>query len=138
MTGLLVSRPEYERGAIPYSAAELSYQLMYVESNGKSSPHDPWSFRQTGAHHKHSVKDNSHRMILLHPNDRAIAQSRLKGHAQSCRRAALANHPLNVHLMVLSSYLINWQDYIESLAKELETIVSVLVEKNGVAEANLA
>jgi hypothetical protein len=134
----MVSRIEFNWGAISYSATELSYQLMYVESNGKSSPYDPWSFRQTGAHHKYSVKDNSHRVILLHPNDRAIAQSRLKGHAQSCRKAALASHPLNVHLMVLSSYLINWQDYIESLAKELESIVRVLVEKNGVAEANLA
>lgn len=96
---------------------------MYAELNGRQAPRDPWSFRQTGVYHKYTASNNCNRIILLHPNDEAVAQDKLRGYAQSPHRAVLAKHPLNVHLVVLSSYLGSWQDQIESLASELELIV---------------
>ncbi|KAF2676498.1 hypothetical protein K458DRAFT_468506 [Lentithecium fluviatile CBS 122367] len=102
---------------------ELCYQFMYVQLNGKCAPRDPWSFRQTGVYHRYSARDHCNRVALLHPSDEALSQSRLDDYAQSSCRIALATHPLNVHLVVLSSYLISWQDHIESLASELEQII---------------
>jgi len=99
---------------------------MYVELNGRPPPRDPWSFRQTGGYHKFSAKSDCNRVILLHPKEKAVAQRRLEDHARSSNKAALAQHPLNIHLMVISSYLINWQDYIENLATELEQIVRMM------------
>jgi hypothetical protein len=64
-------------------------------------------------------------MILLHPKDDAIAQRRLETFAKCLVDADLGQHPLNTHLVVLSSYLANWQDHIESLASELEQIVRI-------------
>jgi hypothetical protein len=107
---------------------------MYVELNGRRS-RDPWSFRQTGGYHKFSATSNCNRVILLHPNDEALAQYKLENHAKSSHKSALAQHPLNIHLIVISSYLINWQDYIEYLASEVEQIVRIMKPSHEVADA---
>ena len=96
---------------------------MYVEPNGKQLPRDPWSFRQTGVYHKFTATTKRSWIVLLHPNDHAIAQSRLEKCIDATRETTLAKHPLNVHLVVISSYLIHWQAHTESLASELEHIV---------------
>jgi hypothetical protein len=98
---------------------------MYVERNGRPAPRDPWSYRQTGSYQKFNAAKRCSQIVLLHPNNEAISQTRLAGHAESLWRSDLANHPLNVHLVIVSSYLVNWQEYIESLASELEQIVRV-------------
>ena len=63
-------------------------------------------------------------IILLHNNDEATAQETLEKHASSSNRYNLAAHPLNVHLVILSSYMVHWQSHIESLAQSLQDIVS--------------
>lgn len=97
---------------------------MYVEHNGKEGAGDHWSFRQTGNFHRFCARNNRNWVILLHPKDNAIAQKRLEAFTEFSLEADLAQHPLNTHLVVISSYLSNWQDHIESLAGELEQIVS--------------
>jgi Mg2+ and Co2+ transporter CorA len=101
---------------------ELCYQLMYVEPSGRVAPRDPWSYRQTGIAHKYESETNSNLIVMLNPKESSAAQSRLEKHANSPKRERLAGHPLNVHLVILSSYLAHWQDYIESLAQALEEI----------------
>jgi hypothetical protein len=103
---------------------ELCYQFMYVELNGKRAPRDPWSFRQTGVYHKFSATNNNSQIILLHPNNEAVAQSRLEALAHTPHKAELTQHPLNIHLVIISTYLSHYQEHIESLADELEQIVS--------------
>ena len=61
---------------------------------------------------------------MLHPNEHSSAQQRLEAFASSLERRSLAEHPMNVHLVAISSYLVHWQEHIESLAKSLEEIVS--------------
>lgn len=61
---------------------------------------------------------------MIHPNDEALAQSKLEAMVESSNTAQLTQHPLMVHLVILLSYLANWQDYLESLASDLEQIVS--------------
>jgi hypothetical protein len=104
---------------------------MYVERNGKRPPRDPWSIRQTGVVHKFSAAMCSSQAILLHPNNEAVAQARLEAFAASANRSALAQHPLNLHLVIISSYISNWQEYIESLASELEQIVRTVLGRSS-------
>ncbi|KAF2809485.1 uncharacterized protein BDZ99DRAFT_531837 [Mytilinidion resinicola] len=101
---------------------ELCYQLMYVEPSGRPTDRDQWSFRQTGVYQKHSMKTRQSKCILLHSNDEPALQKRLEKHAESPEKLALARHPMNVHLVVLSTYIVHWQDYIESMAKSLQDI----------------
>jgi hypothetical protein len=97
---------------------------MYVERNGRRPPRDTWSFRQTGVVHKFSREMCSSQIVVLHPNNEAVAQTKLEALAESSHKAEVTQHPLNVHLVIIWSYLANWQDYIESLASDLEQIVS--------------
>jgi hypothetical protein len=97
---------------------------MYVERNGRHPPRDIWSFRQTGVVHKFSAGSFVSQVILLHPNDEAVAQTKLEALASSSHKVEVSQHPLNIHLVIIWSYLANWQDHIESLASDLEQIVS--------------
>ncbi|KAF2708726.1 hypothetical protein K504DRAFT_534314 [Pleomassaria siparia CBS 279.74] len=101
---------------------ELCYQFMYVEPSGRQPPRDIWSFRQTGVGHKYERSVNRNTIVLLHNNDESTAQARLEKHATCQERFALAAHPLNVHLVIVSSYVVHWQDHIESLARSLQDI----------------
>jgi len=101
---------------------EICYQFMYVERNGKRPPRDIWSFRQTGVTHKFSSERCSSQVVVIHPNDEAVAQSKLEALAESSNTAQLTQHPLTVHLVILLSYMAHWQDYLESLASDLEQI----------------
>jgi hypothetical protein len=106
---------------------ELCYQFMYVEPSGRPHPRDPWSFRQTGVEHRYESTTNRNLIVLLHNNDESSAQERLEKHANSSERYALAAHPLNVHLVIISSYMVHWQDHIENLARSLQDIVRVMM-----------
>ncbi|KAI4948625.1 hypothetical protein J4E86_007973 [Alternaria arbusti] len=101
---------------------ELCYQFMYVERNGKRPPRDIWSFRQTGVTHKFASEGCSSQVVVIHPNDEAVAQSKLEAMIDYSDTAQLAQHPLTVHIVILLSYLPNWQDHLESLASDLEQI----------------
>lgn len=100
---------------------------MYVERNGRRPPRDPWSIRQTGVSHKFSSGRGCSEVIILHPTNEAIVQTHLENMAESTHRADLTSHPLNIHLAILSTYLANWQGHIESLAEDLEHIVSMYI-----------
>ncbi|KAF2182449.1 hypothetical protein K469DRAFT_636798 [Zopfia rhizophila CBS 207.26] len=106
----------------PNGSFELSYQLMYVEPSGRELPRDQWSFRQTGVYHRYCRDGDTSQVVLLHPRNRSLAQGRLEGYAQSMDRHTLDGHPMNLHLVIISSYIIHWQDHNETLAKELESI----------------
>lgn len=107
---------------------------MYIEPSGRACPRDPWSFRQTGVQHKYNNKTNQSTIILLHPNRESVVQGKLEALAESTDRQALAAHPLNVHLVIIDSYMAHWQDHMESLAESLHEIVGV--EHNRSQHAN--
>lgn len=118
--------PPCGRSITKVVGAEISYQLMYVEPNGRASPMDPWSIRQTGVHHEYQHNGNCSRIILLHPLENSEAQKRIEEYARCDRpdgSCALAQHPLNVHLVIISTYIVHWSNHNESLAKELDQIV---------------
>ncbi|KAI8933033.1 hypothetical protein NX059_009682 [Plenodomus lindquistii] len=99
---------------------ELCYQLMYIEPNGKKPPRNPRSFRQTGVYHKSSAANCVNEVVLIHPNNEAAAQRNLEDLAENGCHTMLAEHPLNIHLLIITTYMAHWQDHNEGLASELE------------------
>jgi hypothetical protein len=101
-----------------------------VEPNGRVGTVDPWSIRQTGLHHQYHCNGNSSRIILLHPLEHSEAQKRIEGYVKfdgQDGNSILAQHPLNVHLVIISTCIVHWFNHNESLAKELDQIVRILV-----------
>lgn len=122
-TALSVRVRSLNSTAFGLTDAELCYQFMYIEPNGRRPPRDVWSFRQTGAYHRFEASTQKNCVVLLHPNDEAKAQARLESFLEPTKTMQLGNHPLNLHLVVISSYIVHWQDHTVDLASELEQIV---------------
>ncbi|KAF2837145.1 hypothetical protein M501DRAFT_995677 [Patellaria atrata CBS 101060] len=113
------------------SSFEISYQLMYVEPNGRRLGRDPWSYRQTGLYHRYQAKGSTNIFVLLHPKSDSVVQQRI----ESCSRSpeekqSLAEHPMYLHLIILKSYTAHWQSYIEDLADGLAKIRSRILVLN--------
>lgn len=136
-----------ESSGLSYASCEpdgsfvLCYQLLYIEPNGRPSPKDPWSLRQTGVYQKYSRSGNCTFGMLLHPNSNSVAQTRLETAAETRNENhGLREHPLNMHLIILSSYFNHWQAYIESLAAEVGKIrdkVQVVNVEEGPLKAEM-
>lgn len=104
---------------------DLCYQLMYVEPSGRPPGRDPWSIRQTGVYHRWDASVDVNLFILLHPRHSPPVQEKLENLAHKPdERDALVEHPLNVHIVLLTSCLSFWQAYIQDLAKKLSDYVS--------------
>ena len=97
---------------------------MYVEKNGRKPPKDPWSMRQTGVFHRYSSSNNTSLFIFLHPMKNSVAQRRLEALFEKEDRAgALSQDAMDIHVLLFSSYLNNWQVYIEELARIFKSLV---------------
>ncbi|KAF1349799.1 hypothetical protein BDV97DRAFT_175555 [Delphinella strobiligena] len=96
----------------------VCYTLVYMEPNGRRAPKDPFSQRQTGVFHRYKPGDKSNFVILLHPMENSRAQQRLESLSERERGNRASQSPLDIHMLVLSSYLNNWRAYIESLADQ--------------------
>lgn len=107
----------------PDGSYNMSYQLMYVEKNGRKPPKDPWSMRQTGVFHQYSSSNNTSLFIFLHPMKNSVAQRRLEALFEKGDRAgALSQEAMDIHVLLFSSYLNNWQVYIEELARIFKSL----------------
>ena len=96
---------------------------MYVEPKEDEGPNE-WSYRQTCVYHQHSIISKSSRIILLHPNGKTVAQNRIEELVHQSPEEKVSDHPMNIHLVVLSAYLANWPEYNEGIANEISDLVS--------------
>ena len=96
----------------------ICYNLPYVEPNGRTIG-DPVSRRQTGMFHHYDSRKQENFAILLNPMENSRAESRLK----DMRVEDNSRSPLDLHRLILSSYIPNWRPYIESLAEQLSSLV---------------
>lgn len=111
----------------PGNTYHLSYQLKYVERNGRRSG-NPWSIRQTGVHHRHSKDKYSDFWLILHPVADSTAQQRLECLFSSLHDAPTAKYsPLKPHVVLLGSYIDNWRWYMRDLGDSFEKIVRSLL-----------
>ncbi|PSN61811.1 hypothetical protein BS50DRAFT_578295 [Corynespora cassiicola Philippines] len=101
---------------------EIAYQLMYVEPSGRDAERDPWSIRQTGIYHDYEADSKTSRIILLHPKNESAAQERIEKLAHRSSIGLLTDHPINIHIVIISVYLTHWSDHIESIATGAEEI----------------
>ncbi|OCL11296.1 hypothetical protein AOQ84DRAFT_374132 [Glonium stellatum] len=107
----------------PDRSYSVTYQLMYVEKNGRKSPKDPWSMRQTGVFHRYSLNNNTNLFIFLHPMKNSAAQCRLEAFFEKGDYAGpLSEEAMEVHLLLFSSYLNNWQVYIKELGRIFKSL----------------
>jgi hypothetical protein len=82
--------------------------------------------RQTGVYHCYSPTTKRSICILLHP----MADSRAHARLQSVWKTSggvktFGEHPLNLHMLILSSYVNNWQIYLDDLARTFKSLVFI-------------
>lgn len=103
--------------------AEISYQIRYAEENHRS-PERPWSVRQTGVYHHHSVQSNFDLFILLHPIENSLFEQQVTSLAlkqsSQAELASLVEDPYRMHLMPFALYLDNWRWYFRYLGEEFQ------------------
>ncbi|GAB7347542.1 hypothetical protein MBLNU459_g4435t1 [Dothideomycetes sp. NU459] len=108
----------------------ICYDLRYIEANGRRAPRDPFSMRHTGVCHQYDPRSKSNVAIILHPMPESRAEKRLKALSGP---SSPGDHPLNIHFLILSSYLSNWQAYIETLAEQFmglrERVLAIDLER---------
>lgn len=104
-------------------AQEISYQVRYAEENHRSADR-PWSVRQTGVYHHHSVKGGFDLFILLHPIQDSLFEQQVTSLAMKqssqAELASLVENPYRMHLMPFALYLDNWRWYSRYLGEDLQ------------------
>jgi hypothetical protein len=99
-----------------------------MERNNRSYG-DPWSLRQTGVYHKYSgfgaVKSRN-LWILLHPMRKSRVTKRLEDSTPvEIGAADLSTYPLQLHLLVFSSYVDNWRHFLHDMTRTFLNLVRV-------------
>ena len=96
--------------------------MQYVTSNGRDRG-DPYSLRQTGVYQKLSSEGQRSDWILLQPC--ADAQEQLLQHSFGASESGtLLQDSIELHQMLLSPMVLNWDDYLETIRVRLEEFVS--------------
>ena len=101
----------------------MCYNVGYMERNGRNRG-SPWSLRQTGVYQRYDATTESSTWILLQPSDymrRRLAEA-LSIESRSAYN--VASGPLHLHGFFLSASERNWEDSIEHVQQELESLVT--------------
>ncbi|CAF9911789.1 MAG: hypothetical protein HETSPECPRED_000445 [Heterodermia speciosa] len=103
---------------------KLSYQIRYTEENKRSSVR-PWSLRQTGVYHHHSLNPQFDLFIFIHPKEDSLVEESLMSLSESTAASqaslkAICENPFRIHMLLFSSYLDNWRWYFRYLDEEFE------------------
>ena len=100
---------------------DLSYQLRYAEQNYRSKDR-PWSIRQTGVYHHHSLQFDL--FIFLNPLEESVVESQLLAFGQANYSQhpmnSVIENPLQLHVLPFVSYLSNWRWYLRYLGDQFE------------------
>jgi len=107
------------------SSTEFCYSVKYVELNGRNRG-DPWSVRQTAVYHQISIETKRSRWIILQPSE--STRARLKSVLNDDYRQGRSGRSdcMIPHMVLLSTMVSNWQEYIEYLHSELLKLVGHL------------
>jgi hypothetical protein len=119
---------------------DIFYQFQYVERNNRTFG-DPWSVRQTGVYHRFETvaqpsskhdkgketiaeRNAENLWMLLHPMPKSRAQTRLAAAVEGLMAEELAEDPLRLHVLILSSYVDNWRWYLHDVKRRYTRFVS--------------
>jgi hypothetical protein len=96
----------------------LSYQIRYVEHNGRGAQ-NPWSRRHTGFYHDHQSGEGLDVVILLHPvRDPAFERAIATLQHDPVGRAEVCKNPLRLHEILFECYMDNWRWYLRYLGEQ--------------------
>ena len=99
---------------------EICYRIQYPVRNNRNRG-DPFSMRQTGVCHQSSGRQSS-AWIVLQPSPEVANDIQLAMSDVGYNRA-VEEDPMLLHAIFLSYQSANWDDYLEYLRADLETLV---------------
>ena len=85
--------------------------------------------------YRYDAQEHQELAIIINPMTNSKVEQRLR-HTRLQRTYTL-RHPLDLHCLVLSSYIPNWRPYIESLAEEVASMVGRGVSESTNLTANV-
>lgn len=101
---------------------DIAYILVYTEES-RDERRSSWPIRQIGVFHRYMPKSAKSLWIFVNPMVKSIFQKRLES-TISRRNAPFPLNMMNIHVLVVSSYITNWRWYLNSLNAEFEEIVT--------------
>ena len=106
--------------------SELSYEIRYMEHVGRKVA-APWSERHTGVYHHH--EEDFDLFVLLQSVENNTAEQRLRSMPSTAAGIkdlrAICKNPFRLHVLIASSYMLNWRWHLRTMTREFNEMVSV-------------
>jgi hypothetical protein len=106
---------------------EVSYSFKYPELRGRPGS-EPWTIRMTSVYSSIDHPSERSCWIVLHPMYQSRAESRLLDYLAPERKEQpkrSTHQPLVQHVLLVSTYLTAWRDYLLHYENELLTLVGL-------------
>ena len=106
--------------------------MVYVEENrGKEKV--SWPIRQTAVFHRFVPgRSTGNLWVFIYPMPNTVLQRRLQSSVMQRNGTRDYKSGLQLHPLVISSYLDNWRWYLKALSAEFEEIVSFKVLSHNI------
>lgn len=102
------------------------YIFKYAERR-MGDPDEPWSIRQTAVYHQQRCRTDESIFLMLHPLYGSHADTQLRQSLkQEDARQGYVQRPINIHILMVTSYLSRWRDYLLYYEDEVQQLVSLL------------
>jgi hypothetical protein len=98
--------------------AESTFLLKHVERHEREEQSDPWSIRQMGIYFQANKSLGQSTFILINASKRV--QQRMKAGSETAFGAA------EMHLLLLSTIMHGWREYLDYLEHRLDVVVRQL------------
>jgi hypothetical protein len=86
---------------------------------------EPWSIRQTGIYHRQSAAVPDSVFVVLHPLYTSCADVRLRESlGDKSSRESLIPQPNDIHILMMTTYLSSWRDYLLYFEDGVQKLVS--------------
>ena len=103
---------------------EITYVLRYAEARSKGDGLSQWSFRQIGVYQRYSASSHQSVWFLIFPmRDTPTERDLVHKLDGSCGDQPLSDHPLSIHVFLLSTRMNNWRLCISQFEKEVWKLV---------------
>jgi hypothetical protein len=105
---------------------EFGWVYKYPEKKAVKSG-NPWVIRHTGIYQIHNKKGSRSTLLIVNPSPNALFDDYLRKRLQQVSgRSTIVSTPTIVHMMLISSHLQSWRDYLEDHETLLLKLVKLL------------
>ena len=106
---------------------EICYRIQYITPNGRLKG-DPYSLRQTGVYERNNGPQRQSMWIVLQPSQECRQSLEQFWQEPSCS-TAIANNPMQMHVLLLSSATLYLDEYVEYLRLRLTPFVRLSIQE---------